>query len=348
MNNLCSFYFKSFNIPRYYFIRSSPIKFKIIIINQINWFFTFLIFLVPLLTSLINNWLDLWLIIEINNFVILAMINIKNKNKKLSYIIFKFYSIQVILSFALIILILINNKLSRDLIFYVLRIKLIIAPFHLWFRPIIKIIDWKPLILILTVYKLPVFFLLCLLENKNKQYRMILILSLALIWPTIEILNENLVHSLIFLSSVYNTTWIVIILLFNLWNLFLYYFVVYRSAVLVYFVIINYYKYEKISQIYDSKFIFYKIVLIWVSLILIGLPPTNMFFIKITAFQYFFSLKFYWLIIVIVITTITWLYIFINFFIKKIILLNKNTNKFNFIKINMTIIVTIILPSIIM
>lgn len=284
------------------------------------------------------------MIIEINNFIILAIINIKNKNKKLSYIIFKFYSIQVILSFALIILILINNKLSRELIFYVLRIKLIIAPFHLWFRPIIKIIDWKPLILILTIYKLPIFFLLSILENKNKQYGIILILSLALIWPTIEILNEKFVHSLMFLSSVYNTAWMVIIILFNLWNLFLYYFMVYRIAVLMYFIIIEYYKYEKISQMCDRKFIAYKIVLIWVSLMLMGLPPTNIFFIKITALQYFFSLKFYYIIIIIIITTITWLYIFINFFIKKITLLNKNTNKFNFIKLNITIFAVIILP----
>lgn len=315
--------------------------------NQINWFFTLLIFLTPLLTVLINNWFDLWLIIEMNNFIILAIINTKNKNKKLRYVIFKFYSIQVILSFALIILILSNNKLSGDLIFYVLRIKLIIAPFHLWFQSIVKVIDWKPLMLILTVYKLPVFFLLCLLENKTIQHRVALILALALIWPTIEVLNENLVHSLIFLSSVYNTTWIIIILIFNLWSLFLYYFVVYRSSVLIYFILIDYYKYQKITQMYDRQFVFYKMILIWVTLILIGLPPTNMFFIKIIALQWFFNLKFYYIFIIIIITTITWLYVFINFFIKKIILLNKNINKFNYAKINIIIIIIIFFPLII-
>jgi len=115
---------------------------------------------------MINSWLMIWIILEINTFSFCFLVKTERKQKERNTEIrIKYFIIQS-LSSALLLgrAVLTKTSLSfirRNLIRISLMIKMAAAPFHNWFVLIIKKIGWKIGRLLMTWQKLaPVYLII--------------------------------------------------------------------------------------------------------------------------------------------------------------------------------------------
>lgn len=157
-----------------------------------------------------------------------------------------------------------------------LSIKMGIFPFHFWVYKFGSASNVLHLFLLLTIQKLPLFFLL-----KNFYSQIILnLLFVSLILGSLLIFLSNKFKDLVISSSIYSRIWFYIFLLYSNF-IFLFRFLFYRLAM----IIVGLY-YNSISIFKTNKFI--------VSILLFllaGFPPFSLFFCKFYRMYYLFYLS---------------------------------------------------------
>nr|YP_009468940.1 NADH dehydrogenase subunit 2 [Changeondelphax velitchkovskyi]AVC55486.1 NADH dehydrogenase subunit 2 [Changeondelphax velitchkovskyi] len=166
--------------------------------------FVYMIFMSTLISLSTNNWLSMWIMMEMALFMFIPLIS-KNKVNDQSM---KYFIIQSISSYTLIFSIMWNSSYETNLNSLLSLISLMLktgmAPFHLWKPMIMSKIKWKECMLLTTLIKIPpmIFF------NKMIKFNMMILpLSLSLIVGATSGINQLNLKKMMAYSSIFNLTW---------------------------------------------------------------------------------------------------------------------------------------------
>ena len=262
----------------------SYFKYRIIFFFLINLNLTKIIFITliifrSIITISSSNWLTIWIGLELNLFSIIPILNFKTSIYSIESRI-KYFLIQAFASIILLIFI-INKSLFfiieiNIIIIIPLLIKLRLIPFHLWLPSIIEGLNWISCFLLITWQKIAPIIIISYLNINKTLIFIILIISLNRIFG----INQNSIRKILAISSINNSSWILIAILFNE-NLWITYFFIYS---ILNFLIIYIFSIYQINYINQLKFFninfFFKLNILILIFSIIGLPPILGFLIK--------------------------------------------------------------------
>lgn len=301
----------------------------IIIYLYINYVIIIFILILSITSLFINDFLIIWFILEIINFLFLIIINFSINNKK---IIFLYFIIQLSSSLFLIFSITLSlipnfNNTTINLIILSLFLKLGIPPFHLWIPIISPHLSWLILFIILTIQKITPFYIINLLNNNRNIFTTTLLIIttiLTSVIPPIIILKTTNFKILLAYSSINQSGWI-ILLTFLRSTLWILYFIFYSLILIIISYLINTYKINFIFNYKRNQL--ENLINILYIINLGGLPPFSFFFIKWK--RMFISIWYsniFIVFIIIIFSSLTILYIYINIILNSIFLY-KSRNK---------------------
>nr|YP_010341314.1 NADH dehydrogenase subunit 2 [Stenamma megamanni]UNZ99566.1 NADH dehydrogenase subunit 2 [Stenamma megamanni] len=298
--------------------------FKILIMNSLMLFNIFSLFFSDLMM--------IWFIMEISNFLFISLMSIYMKNKKM---IFLYFFIQLIASCMIIYMIILNTLMNKNIYMNFLMIiplflKLSIPPFHLWLPLLCRSMPWQMIIILLTIQKLPPFYLLSLL----KMPALLLYFSLILtsLTPLYTLINNTNIKIMMAYSSINQSGWTIMLIYINdiMW---LSYFIFYTLIMNMSLSMIHYYK--MIMNMNFLPLMKLNILPLFLMLNLAGMPPFSFFFMKwYSIFLVLSASPLLALLILMMISSLIMLYIYIsmmtyamftNKFIFKFFNINNNT-----------------------
>lgn len=299
----------------------SYFKYRIKFFFLINLNFTKILFLIILIFRTFfsissSNWFSIWIGLELNLFSIIPIFNFKSSIYSIESTI-KYFLIQAFTSIILLIF-LINKSIfffwnNNILIILPLLIKISLIPFHLWLPSIIEGLNWFSCLLIFTWQKITPIIIISYL-NFNKI--LILIFTLLLI-NSIYGFNQNSLRKILAISSINNSSWIIIALLINE-KLWINYFLIYLILNSIIIFIFNQYNINYINQLkFFNINYFFKLNILILIFSIIGLPPILGFLIKWILIKNLILNNLILIIIILIIISIfnLFLYLKITYFI---------------------------------
>lgn len=238
-------------------------------------FFNVIYFYSIFLFLTFNSLFSYYLLLEINTILFLVILNSSNFKLKFSFLdtYNQFFFYFIVQSFCSMILIFcsIYNFFNLDIkIFSVACIffKIGLFPFHNWLFKLGYFCDYLILYYLVTLQKIPLFFLLNL-DFNNFSF---LFLCFNILIGSVMIFFSFNINNLIISSSIYVTI-ILVLLLFYKFSYFLFF-------VLNYFIFIFFLlKERKILFLFNNSSKF-SLILIISFLFVLGLPPLRFFFFK--------------------------------------------------------------------
>lgn len=228
----------------------------------------------------INSWLFVWVILEVNTLAFCSLRKTLFSWKKgLSEWGLKYFIIQSIASSILVLSCLYTKRAFVLNLVAVLGVISIIlkaggAPFHQWFVDIVKKINWKIGAVLITWQKLaPVY----LLVFQLKKVAIIFILASMVVGAFLQF-NKLKVLEILGLSSVFNLGWIIVSLIINSKLFFLFLTLYWISVLIVVFVFSN----SNLKTIYNDPSTKNAKWFAFISIVnLAGIPPLGNFLVKI-------------------------------------------------------------------
>nr|AWN56219.1 NADH dehydrogenase subunit 2 [Dorymyrmex brunneus] len=242
-------------------------------------FIIFNLLLLSFISLFINDLLNIWFFMEMNNFLFISFLSFNLKSKKM---IFFYFLIQIIPSILLIFYISLNfvnfmnnnNKILLLLVYSSLLIKLGLPPFHLWMPLISPHMPWNTLFLNLTIQKIIPFYLFSNIFIENYLIYFILI-SCSLI-PPLMMMNLTNLKKLLAYSSINQSSWLMILIYLKN-SLWLSYFFMYTLIYLIMFLFLSFYKFNFNFMNNNNNF---KMIMLIMMLNMAGLPPFSFFLFK--------------------------------------------------------------------
>nr|YP_009654706.1 NADH dehydrogenase subunit 2 [Brachymna tenuis]QCI09261.1 NADH dehydrogenase subunit 2 [Brachymna tenuis] len=190
-----------------------------------SWLFTMLLIFSTMITVSANNWISMWIGLELNmmSFVPL-MLNKINKSSSEAAMIY--FLVQSVSSILMLMMVLINmfkimNKsyLINSIISMSIMIKLGAAPFHMWLPKIMSNMGWKNCMILMTWQKIAP---LLLLSNINNN----MIINVSIIWSImiggLGGINQTSLRKMMGYSSINHLGWLLAInKSMNLWMIYM-------------------------------------------------------------------------------------------------------------------------------
>nr|YP_009708269.1 NADH dehydrogenase subunit 2 [Paracolopha morrisoni]QEV85458.1 NADH dehydrogenase subunit 2 [Paracolopha morrisoni] len=246
--------------------------------------FTKMLFLMILIFSTFfsissSNWFSMWMGLELNLFSIIPIFNFKSSIYSIESTM-KYFLIQAFTSIILLIF-LINKSMfffwnNNILIILPLLMKMSLMPFHLWLPSMIEGLNWFSCLLMFTWQKITPMIMISYL-NFNKI--LILMFTLLLI-NSIYGFNQNSLRKILAMSSINNSSWMMMALLMNekLWiNYFLIYLILNSMIIFIF----NQYNMNYINQLkFFNMNYFFKLNMLMLIFSIMGLPPMLGFLMK--------------------------------------------------------------------
>lgn len=266
-----------------------------------------------------RNWIDIWILLELLNLTFLPIIFFFEKKINRRLLLFKFYRFITISSYLILASFLWRNReLFPYLFLIIIIVKLNISPFYLWFVNIFLNFDFKRFIYIRTVNKVPIFVSI-IMTNRLRLHKIKVFYIISLLIPTLQTINEVNIFTIIFLSSRYHSTWMVISLTLKLFRVWLFYFLIYRALV---FILINLFHKLSINNLSDIKknSDYHVVTILLLFLTFIGIPPTCGFFTKaLVIVNILYINRMIFIALVMIITSSLWVFTYLmvrvkNFF----------------------------------
>nr|AWN56325.1 NADH dehydrogenase subunit 2 [Pheidole flavens] len=317
----------------------------------LNYFITLNIILLPVSSLFFSDFILIWLILEISNFLFICAMNFSMNNKKM---IFFYFMIQIMASFIMMLSFIFNHVFSSsNLILYILitalMLKLSIPPFHLWLPMISKFLPWKMLLILLTLQKIIPFYIMSLIYLP--LYLIFFIIIICSILPPYMMLNMTNFKMLLTYSSINQSSWM-ILLIYMKNILWLKYFLFYSMISLSLMTTFSLFKIILTSYYFKSSFKFNNLLII-LMFNLSGLPPFSFFYMKWYSLFTFLKLSnLLILFILMMMSSLIMLYIYVNMMINSFFF-NKIQSKlinFNFsssLNLSLTMFITLFFSSII-
>nr|UGK73269.1 NADH dehydrogenase subunit 2 [Cicadellidae sp. 'Neodcortus squaras'] len=229
-----------------------------------------------------NNWISMWMGLEVSILSFIPFIQNNNSNNEESSI--KYFIIQSVASacFMLgVIIMLIGVSMINfsTLMTMAMLVKIGVAPFHNWVLMIIESLNYKVLLVLITIMKMPPLTILSY-SSVNMYLPILISLTLSSIWC----LNQTSMKKIIAYSSIFNMGMVLMSMQMNIvWINFM---MLYSTMSMLITWTLNFSKINFINQIIMNEYNPTVKLNIWVNMLSMGgLPPLLGFFTKIMIIQ---------------------------------------------------------------
>nr|YP_010872953.1 NADH dehydrogenase subunit 2 [Pheidole flaveria]WGV34139.1 NADH dehydrogenase subunit 2 [Pheidole flaveria] len=299
----------------------------------LNYFILPNIMILSLMSLFFTDFILIWFILEINNFMFICALNLSMRNKKM---IFFYFMIQILSSFVIMFFIILMGILAKNsfmnfIFITALMMKLSIPPLHLWLPLMSKFMPWNMLLILLTFQKIAPFYLMSL--TTLHLYILYSLIIMCAILPPYMMLNLINFKMLMSYSSINQTSWMILLIYMKniIWfKYFLYYSVIIFSL----FFVMLYSKMIMSSNYSKSQFKF-NILFIILMFNISGLPPFSFFYLKwFSMFIFLKSSNMLFIFMMMMISSLMMLYIYTNMMINLFFI---NTSKSKLIILNLPV-----------
>nr|YP_010570557.1 NADH dehydrogenase subunit 2 [Palomena angulosa]UZG89982.1 NADH dehydrogenase subunit 2 [Palomena angulosa] len=298
-----------------------------------NSLFIFTLILSTMITISSNNWISMWMGLELNMMSFIPLI-LQKSNKSSSEAAMIYFLIQSMSSIVLLMMVVISlMKLSiyKEIINYMITIcilmKLGAAPFHKWMPEVMSKMKWINCFLLMTWQKMAPLMMISNLNNSN------ILINLSIIWSVgvgcLGGINTSSLRKLMAYSSINHLGWMLaIIKSINLWMV---YWIIYSMITMMICFTMNSYNFFFLNQVTASNMInTEKINLFILMLSMGGLPPFIGFLPKWITIQMMISCKEFIMIFIMIMFSLVTLMFYMRIMINMFLLSNsENKWKFN-------------------
>nr|QNH68981.1 NADH dehydrogenase subunit 2 [Mazarredia convexa] len=287
-----------------------------------------LMILSTLISTSSNNWIGVWMGLEINllSFTPLIMYN-KNLNSNFSGI--KYFIVQSIASITLLAsttMMLINNNLNVHffLLFMAMSIlmKMGAAPFHFWLPEIMDNLEWNNCIILLTWQKIAPMMILYYIEINQIIMNLCIVMSAFI--GSIMGLNQISLRLILAYSSINHMSWMITAIYSNsiTWMI---YFSIYTLIILLISMSFKSNNLYMINEIYYNKNHnkINKINLSMSILSLGGLPPLMGFLPKWLVIEELMNKSQYVMAFILIISSTITLYFYMKMFMSSSLIMTQ-------------------------
>nr|APX40551.1 NADH dehydrogenase subunit 2 [Longitarsus cerinthes] len=273
-----------------------------------------------LITISSYNWFMMWIGLEINLLSIIPLFKSQTNSYPVEATL-KYFITQALASTIILFTIIISMNSMESLVnfnYWLMMIlnsailtKLGAAPFHYWFPEVMEGLNWLNSLLLLTWQKLAPMILLMYNLNMSIFFSMIIILSSII--SSIMGINQVSLRKIMSYSSINHIAWMLASML-NFKNIWLMYFSIYTIIsmnIIFIFLYLNIYFIPQLFLILNkNKMIKFMFMLNFFSLG--GLPPFLGFFPKWLVINNLIQNNFYFLSIILIISTLITLFYYIR------------------------------------
>nr|YP_010271144.1 NADH dehydrogenase subunit 2 [Gargara genistae]UKB86909.1 NADH dehydrogenase subunit 2 [Gargara genistae] len=232
-----------------------------------------------------NNWMTIWLGLELSTMCFIPVMSKKFKLNSESCI--KYFIIQSMSSSIMMMGVIMMSMLNTNTSILTLSIilKLGVSPMHTWVISIIEGMNYYPIFLMLTLMKMgPISMLSYLNENLN------LFIMLGLLIGSISGLNQNSIKKIIGYSSVFNMS--LIISSINNLEIWLTFFLTYTISLIMLIYLIMKLNVNFINQMVINNYSLLNKTSCWISILSMGgFPPLVGFFGKLLVIKFLITEK---------------------------------------------------------
>nr|YP_010431977.1 NADH dehydrogenase subunit 2 [Abrus daozhenensis]USS62512.1 NADH dehydrogenase subunit 2 [Abrus daozhenensis] len=253
-----------------------------------------------IMTICSNNWISMWMGLEISMLSFLPFM--VNKNKLSSESMVKYFIIQSVAStiflLSVICMLIGVNMLNEMTLTISMLIKLGSAPFHMWVLMIIEMINYLPLFFLLTVLKIPPLSILYQINTKMLTIPIILSMFVS----SISCLNQSSMRKTLGFSSIYNISLMMISI--NKFNVMMIYLMIYSTMMILLTNICMKMKINFINQMIFNEFSIWMKINMWINMLsMSGFPPLMGFSAKLMIIQTLINSNEFIMVIFLVVTS---------------------------------------------
>nr|YP_010994983.1 NADH dehydrogenase subunit 2 [Homoeocerus dilatatus]WOZ13991.1 NADH dehydrogenase subunit 2 [Homoeocerus dilatatus] len=271
-----------------------------------------------LITLSSNNWLGMWMGLEINLMSFIPLIS-KSKNKKSSQAMMIYFLSQSIGSLTLLFSVLINplafmsisliNELTKMMIMIGIMIKVGAAPFHLWLPEMMANLNWYECLMLMTWQKIAPLTILSMIYPNSWFIYVSVMLSAGV--GSIGGLNQTSLRKILGYSSINHLSWMMMFMSMNYsWYKYL---IIYSMLIVMICVMLNKKNALYINQLNSSSTTSlenYTYVILFMSIG--GLPPFLGFLPKWMVLQSMINSELYMLMTIILLFSLLTLFYYLR------------------------------------
>nr|UPL65572.1 NADH dehydrogenase subunit 2 [Dicranocephalus alticolus] len=245
--------------------------------NSSKILFKIILFMSTLITMSSNNWIGMWMGLEMNLMTFIPLIS-KNKEKNSSQAMMIYFLTQSIGSIILLFSVLMNsllifnpfiNDITTSLLMISLFIKLGAAPFHFWLPEMMSNLKWIEASILMTWQKIAPLIILNNLNSNNTLYISIILSTLI---GSIGGLNQTSLRKILAYSSINHLGWMMMFMSMN--NNWYKYLMIYSSMIITLCLFLNWNNIYFINQMNSSSSsLAEKYIYVIMMLSIGGLPP---------------------------------------------------------------------------
>nr|UBI44014.1 NADH dehydrogenase subunit 2 [Eysarcoris gibbosus] len=277
-----------------------------------TWLFIFLLIFSVLITISANNWISMWIGLELNMMSFIPLI-MSNKTKYSSEASMMYFFVQSMSSTLLVMMVMcmmynysIKINMIKDLLTISLLIKLGAAPFHMWMPEMMSKMQWMSSATLMTWQKIAPMMMISNIYNNYYIINMSVMLSVII--GSVGGVNQVSLRKLMGYSSINHLGWMLAINK-NI-NLWMSYIMIYSTLIIMMCYMFNNIKVYFLNQMNSMNFNeTQKISLFILMMSMGGLPPLMGFLPKwITVQTMVNSEEYMMLMIMIMCSLITLMY----------------------------------------
>nr|AUW38574.1 NADH dehydrogenase subunit 2 [Cantao ocellatus] len=219
-----------------------------------------------------NNWISMWMGLEINLMAFIPLMNYNNKLSSESMMIYLLTqsASSMLLMFSIIMLNMTMNEMFNNLTLISLLIKLGAAPFHMWLPEILTKMNWITGVVIMTWQKMAPMMMINNLNTNNVIMYSSIILSVIV--GTLGGLNQMSLRKIMAYSSINHLGWMMMMVKTK--NNWLIYLMIYSMMIMIMCWMFHQYNLIHINQINNLNITMMEKMNYMVSMLSLGgLPP---------------------------------------------------------------------------
>nr|YP_007025099.1 NADH dehydrogenase subunit 2 [Gorpis annulatus]AEI53342.1 NADH dehydrogenase subunit 2 [Gorpis annulatus] len=265
-----------------------------------------------------NNWINIWIGLEINMMAFIPMIY-KVKNHLTSESCMMYFLIQSMGSMILLCMILITNTLMMtemmintimsNILIMSMAIKMGVPPFHFWMPEVMNKMNWIKCLMLMTLQKIPLLFTMSLI---NPTIIMMVLIITSVIMGAMGGLNHTSLRKMMAYSSMNHMGWMMscIIINKNLWILYMMMYIIITIPLMMW---LNYYKLYYINQIsMTASTLVSKMTLLINMMSMGGMPPFTGFYMKWMVIKSFTIMNMQFMIVIMIMCSLLTLFYYIR------------------------------------
>nr|YP_009442033.1 NADH dehydrogenase subunit 2 [Maiestas dorsalis]APO09330.1 NADH dehydrogenase subunit 2 [Maiestas dorsalis] len=235
-----------------------------------------------IMTICSNNWISMWMGIELSLMSFIPFIQNEMKNSSESMI--KYFIIQSIASTmflcSVIFMLVGDNMMNEMMLTMSMIIKLGVAPFHNWVLMMINNISYWTLFSLLTIMKIPPLVVLYQINSSM----IIIPMILSAVFGAISCMNQTSMKKTIGYSSIFNLG--LMLTSINKFNNTIMFLVIYSTMMMMLIMIIKEMKINWINQMVFNSFPVFLKMNLWINMLsMAGFPPLLGFSMKMLIFE---------------------------------------------------------------